>query len=1580
LNGSLWLRAGGTASLVLLLAFCLAMLGHGVTEELPVGTVQGVARMKETGRPLPNATVILRPVDPGRDDPLPVRSARSGHDGAFAIRHLAAGAYRLEAYSRAHQFEGAKVIVREAATTELTIDLDPTAPYFQVYANEHVYLPGEAAFLQAHGFSPEADIRVSVYRLDPATIDAADGRIYELMSAWFRGRESDPVQRSNMRLEREFATPIVGRDGEGVFRQDVRIEPLPEGVYYVRLACGKATASAGIFVSRIALVTKTAGQETLAFVTDLETGDPVAGAEVAQVGGVPVTTGPDGLARLRLDPRTEPGSVGIVARKGDSRAVCSPFASNADARAGALRIWHVTDRPVYRPGDVVRFKGVIRRAEGAEPRAEGGERRAEGGERRAEGGALFALPGGGTAWVRVRDPEGEVVLQSELGVGPHGSFHGEFETSTELTGSYVIETEYAGARETHWVEVAAYRKPHFKITVTPVKRAFTGRETVRMRVRAEYYFGGPVAGAEVMGAVYVRPEWREFSPDDEEFADESLWEGGFAGDFVGELPKTTTDARGEAELAWTPADSPLADDWTWDMDRRVTFMVFASEAEQYFSASASVPLAQGEYAMSLESDRYVASPGETLSWRLRLTGNATGLPVPGANVRVEYGYQDFDRRRRESRFLRDGVLDAVTGQNGEATIQLTPNRPGDFRIMAVTRDPSGNVIRAQAWTWVFRGGAGEFGGPAPDLQVVLDKKRYAVGDVAQAVVRTGAPGGHALITVEADRVYSSQVVHLAGPATVVRLPVEAEHFPNVFVTATYVKDKEFHTAQRRLVIDPSVRRMRVEVTPDRPLVEPGDEVTYTIRAAGPDGRPIAAEFALGVVDEAVYAIREDRNDPLDAFYPRRWNSVQTNYSFPELYLDGGEKGPAQIDIRRDFRDTAAWFPSVVTDGDGQAQVRVRLPDNVGAWRTTVSGVSADGASGRATSQVIARKDLMVRLNAPAQFTVGDQVRVAALVTQHTGRDATVWARLEAEGARVEGAATQQLRVNDGGTVAAYWTLRTSQAGQVKLRAVAWIGQGPSDGVEVVRQVRPHGRKVVTRDSGRLAQRTELRFTRLAGTSTGHVRVSFTPSLAGAALGSLESLIGFPYGCVEQTMNRFMPAVVVSRTLRDLGRPRPELEARIAEVARRSLSRLGVMQRHDGGFGWWAEDDSEPWTTALVLEGLWHSERAGYPVPARMRAEALRWAQGYLTSRRDRAASRNKDVYLVYACLLHGQGAGARETLLALRTRDLSSEALGLAAMSHAMLGDDARRDQAYGELMARAIEAGGGLAWSDGWSLAATPRALQAMLAIRPGDPRIDRVVAALVRQRRGFEWTSTYETAQALIGISEVLRRTGELRHRYEVAIRIGGRTVRRLAVTPENVLTASLELAMPITEFPEGDHTIEIMRTGTGGGYYALHVEQTPFEERIGQLVSGAGLSVERTYHALEVTRLEDGTQRLKPGTRAATRFRTGQPVRCRVTIRSANRLEFVVIEVPTPSNLFVVENVHPETWNWWWSSHQVFDDRIALFARVVPAGESVLEFNLRAEAAGTAKALPVDVFDMYAPDRRGSSAGAEITVVPR
>ena len=333
---------------------------------------------------------------------------------------------------------------------------------------------------------------------------------------------------------------------------------------------------------------------------------------------------------------------------------------------------------------------------------------------------------------------------------------------------------------------------------------------------------------------------------------------------------------------------------------------------------------------------------------------------------------------------------------------------------------------------------------------------------------------------------------------------------------------------------------------------------------------------------------------------------------------GGEE-PA-VQVRSDFRSTIFWQPDVKTDANGQATVKVKYPDSLTGWKATARAASSGNQFGIANSTTRTKQPLIVRLQAPRFFVVGDTVTISAVVNNNTEKLLSVRLSLKAEGLKLEAirakdtdVASSQLptiKVAANGEARADWTFKVLQAGPVKLQITGHGGEF-ADAMEKTYVAYEHGIEKFISKSGKargsdITVKLDLPKERKADSTSLVVQV--TPSLAVTMLDALPYLIDYPYGCTEQTMSRFLPAAITAKTLRDLGLQPEDVMGRIfggietnsaatthpngkkdlAEldaITKASLDRLYDFQHADGGWGWWKDGESDHWMTSYVVWGL-----------------------------------------------------------------------------------------------------------------------------------------------------------------------------------------------------------------------------------------------------------------------------------------------------------------------------------------------------------------------------------------------------------
>ncbi len=200
-----------------------------------------------------------------------------------------------------------------------------------------------------------------------------------------------------------------------------------------------------------------------------------------------------------------------------------------------------------------------------------------------------------------------------------------------------------------------------------------------------------------------------------------------------------------------------------------------------------------------------------------------------------------------------------------------------------------------------------------------------------------------------------------GATVLFEYAITKDDEPGVFVSAQFLRNGEMYQGMKRLKVPPEDHKLEVQISTDKPQYEPGQSAVYKIQIKSADGKPVAqADMSLGVVDEAIYAIRpEDAPDILKFFYGNEYNSVSTQDSL--TYYFSGEAGnrrmflalgktaetalaqlkpPALVEpkVRKLFPDTAFWAADLTTDASGTAEAHLTFPDSLppGVRRRAVS--------------------------------------------------------------------------------------------------------------------------------------------------------------------------------------------------------------------------------------------------------------------------------------------------------------------------------------------------------------------------------------------------------------------------------------------------------------------------------------------------------------------------------------------------------------------------------------------------------------------------------------------------------------------
>lgn len=795
-------------------------------------------------------------------------------------------------------------------------------------------------------------------------VDGADGEI----AKWLRivdtadAEAGHEVKRGKevITVNDTGATPILtggsgapfklGLPGKGKDFEVVGIPLAKPGFYVVELASpvlGQALLGrkAPRYVASAALVTNMAvhfkwGRErSLAWVTQLDSAKPVAGADVR------ITDSCTGrlLARGKTDasgavfvpqglpePESGGGCIGegsphplmVSARSGEDFSFTltdwgggiQPYDFDLpygdEARGDILHT--VFDRALVRQGETIHMKHILRRPVGA--------------------GFGMAPALTGTLRLSHRGSETQFDLPLTIdanGIGesewtaPQGAPMGDYDLQV-IVGDKTIYTEQS-------FKVDEYKLPTMRATVSGPKEAAVRPRTLPLDLFVGYLSGGGAGNLPV--DLRVGYFGRSSTPEGYEgytFGGAVVQEGTKPLDGEGEeeqvsLPPTQTlpATLGGDGTAKTVVDVPQGLDNATDM---LVEMDYQDANGEVLTASRTIPIFPSAVQLGMKTDGWLMKADELALRFVAL--DTSGKPMANQKITVALysrqiltarrrligGFYAYDNQMKTEKLA--GSCSATTDAQGMARCKVDPGVAGEVYAVATTADANGNVARATSSVWLAGDDDWWFGGDNGDrMDLVPEKTAYQAGETARFQVRMPFREATALVTVEREGVLASYVTQLSGTNPVVEVKMPGSYAPDVFVSVMAVRGRVqggfwswIHGIAQSLglaggpppppeptaLVDlakPSYRlglakvkvgweahQLQVAVKADRAKYAARDVAQVDIQVKTPDGKPAAtADVAFAAVDQALLQLApNDSWDVLTAMMGERPISVLTS--------------------------------------------------------------------------------------------------------------------------------------------------------------------------------------------------------------------------------------------------------------------------------------------------------------------------------------------------------------------------------------------------------------------------------------------------------------------------------------------------------------------------------------------------------------------------------------------------------------------------------------------------------------------------------------------------------------------------------
>ncbi len=1249
-----------------------------------------------------------------------------------------------------------------------------------------------------------------------------------------------------------------------------------------------------------------------------------------------------------------------------------------------LRGFMHTDRGLYRPGDKVHVKGLVRETKLGEP---------------------LAVPQDQKVNVVVNGPQGHTLLTTEAHLSPFGGFWFDIDVPGDARlGDYYIAATMPHGSFTRSCTGEEYRPATFEVNGTTAEPSIVSHGEVHGTVSANYFYGAPVRNGTVDLAVHSRRRYVTFDKLPEfQFGDDRddssyMYRSGDSQQIVTE-DHMALDAQGSGSFTFSIGHDVV----TSDADLLVRADVHAPSNE-VISKSFTIPYFRSHRYFGIKSAGWFVDVKQPQKFQIVSVG-PDGKMIDGpARVTVtrrdwncvweDWGYRGSYQCKDDTQKILEKTLQ-VAGKPAE--LEFTPATGGDYIIAvdAGSGDTQGDAAAAAAhlYAWGDDGGSWRSDDKLA-FDIAADKKVYKAGDTANLILKTDLASATGLVTIERDGVIEQRLIDITPTTKRLQVPILASYAPNVYVSVALIQGRigdgprgkpRMRMGIANLSVRPEDNQLTVSVTSDKPGYRPGEQVTATVKVVDGQGKPVAAEVSITAADEGVLSLIAYKTpDPLPTFYAP-WglgvaSATQLEYlrDIPAPNIERPATGGDSMGtVRSRFVASAVWVPGAVTDANGIATVTFTAPDNLTAFRMMAMAADRTYRFGSADKRFTISKPLQLLTALPRFVDLGDALHAGVVVHNETGKAGTATVKLVPDDhIKVADAdATKTIAVPVGGRVPVLFDLQPASAGTSALTfSVAMNGE--SDAVRLELPVKlPGNVRTADIDHGAVtdAKTIAVKLPADAVPSSAQLIVSVDPDGLSGIEDGLADLIGYPYGCMEQTTSK-MVAMIQIRELAESLAIDGLTGDRLDSFVKAGITRIGKQQTAYGGFSLWPGGEPNAFYTAYGLWGLYLAKQAGFPVDSSRIDEALAYLAGDGLSPNKDAPVYNEmgdlsaQAFAIYVRALYKdkKAATAATNLLAARILPVYGKIYAARALAASVGPKDPAVVKVVEELAALAAAAGksGELIKEAGerqydWYMSSDSRTTSAVLLglveLDPTNPAIKPLVQTVMKHRRLTSYWDTHSNFYSLLALTAYAQSvTGKS---PSVAVQLSGKDlIQATTLAGKHKMRV---VAVPLT----GDSDLTLSPKGEVAYNVAIRYRARPE-------------TIKAESHNMTITR-----EYLDEAGKPKTSFKVGDVVVVKLHVNVPRDAVHVMVSDALPAgfealntNLATVAAVAGDDSNryWWGDYRAMHDDRVDFASEYIYRDDFDYTYAIRADRRGQVRAAARDdAGDVRPADQRADGA---------
>ena len=1125
-----------------------------------------------------------------------------------------------------------------------------------------------------------------------------------------------------------------------------------------------------------------------------------------------------------------------------------------------------------------------------------------------------------------------------------------------------------------------------KVLFETDKKAYLTGETVNIDITGQYLFGPPAANREIESKLLIKSfpfgpqKWADYSfgDEDKKFDDIEL-----------DICQATLDENGKQKCS-IAIPKEIYPSSALKGSVSVTLKEYGGRA---VSAYKDIDIHPYPFYIGLKpkSSGYadIGKPYDIEFATVNPDGNEIKRESLEVNIykiiyntvlkRDDEGNYHYDSERSDELIKTYSIDPRKTNK-----ITYTPDDYGRYKIaLSDPESKATSAIMFYASGWGYAPWSMENPGK---IDITVEKKEYKAGEKAKLLIKAPFAGKLLLIT-QREKVLDYEIIDMPKNTATMEIPIKAEYAPNVYVTATVIKSLDKFDGKSPLrafgivpvMVDSSSKKLDIEITAPKEI-KPGNKLDLNIKVKNKKG---VSFITVSAVDEGILQLTDFQTpDPFEFFHgKKRCDAAYYDiFSFILPELDKFKKKPAGDGYEEEIRKkhlspvgikrvepVSLWSGIVKTDSSGNAKINFKVPSFQGRLRV-MAVASNESSLGSMEQSVFVRDRIVIDPTLPRFLASKDEFNIPVTIFNGTGKDGKFDISIQVTGPVTiidKNSAGIEVK-KDGENVVIFKGRVGDSIGKASFTIKA-SGNNEKTQANINVPVRPSSPVITKTGSIAVTEKTpseiNLPTEFIDGTQDVRLIISSLPEIKFAR--SLQYLLGYPHGCVEQTTSKIFPLLYFDE-LAKAAEPELFKSNSVWYFVDEGIKKLVAYQWEDGSFSYWPSGYYiNDWTSIYASHFLVEARKAGYQIPQSTYDSMISWLENYTKreiSNQDniRKTSLQNQVYACYVLSL--AGSPPKSTINYIKDNRISELPVSSQyqiAHCFALLGDKKTALSLLpSEIHPITVER------ETGGNFNSPTRENAIMLGvlqeIAPNNPGIPVLIKQLTDSIGIGRWGSTQENAFALMALGKALKKTQKAD--YSGTVLVDGKTFRQFD-----------EKGITIRDITLSGKKPKINIKGTGTCYIYWQAWGVPKNGKIDEY--NKGVKVTREFLDVQGSNLE------------YDKFKQGDLYIAKITAEALDKnLENVIIDDMLPAG-FEIENPRLATSaeiSWIEKSEytpnytDIRDDRIFLFTSLNHKRPVTFYYAVRAVTSGTFNLPPVSAECMYDPTYTSVQSSGKITIL--